>query len=167
MGFEARFAMPGKTRIIKRRKPARKATSKKAPRRVAKLPPPPPQGAYSHIELYSSDPNATERFYEDVFGWRFSDMSYGPGMLYRTYSTPRAPSGGVLERRDGPFQPPSVLTYLQTDNLDGVIEGVERHGGKVLVPRYEIANVGAFVIFEAPGGIVQAAWQNLQGGNGR
>lgn len=152
----------------KKAKPPRRAAKRPAPRkaksaaraRPTRAPDAPPPGAYSHVELYTEDPAATKRFYAEVFGWQVQDMSYGPGMSYSRYQAKAPPHGGFMALRRGPFTPPPVLTYINVQDVDEATRRIARAGGKVVVPRYDIPNVGSFAIFEAPGGIVQAVWKN-------
>lgn len=151
-----RKAKTSKSKVSKakaRAAPARKAKPVKA--RAA--PALPPQGAYAHIELYSRDTAATRAFYAEVFGWRFEDMSYGPGMTYLGYRAPAAPHGGVMPAMEG--FPVSVLAYIQVDSVAKAQERIQQAGGKVLKGKYEVPNVGWFAVFEAPGGVVQAVWE--------
>jgi hypothetical protein len=143
------------------RKPAGRAKARAKPkaRPKAKAAPKPLPGQYVHVELYSDAPDATRRFFTKVFGWRFEEVSYGPGMKYLAYTTPGGLGGGMNARRDGAFQPPGTLAYVLTADIAKTRRAVEDHGGKVLVPRIEVPNVGTMLVFEAPGGVVQAAWE--------
>jgi hypothetical protein len=116
---------------------------------------PPPYGTIVHCELYSDDPAATQAFYEAVFGWRFQEI---PGADYWLIRAPERPHGGLLRRRrpekPGGFDPPATLNYIHVRSIEEATRKVVEAGGKILVPRYEIPNMGSFAVFQAPGGTV-------------
>src|SRR3972149_3827434 len=65
-------------------------------------------GSFVHIEIASTDPSRTRRFFEDVFGWRFEHM---PEMDYSTFEAPSAPpppssGAGGSRGRSAPARPP-------------------------------------------------------------
>ena len=39
-------------------------------------------GALSLNQLNTTDPEAAQRFYSDLFGWRFEEVQGGPGPYY-------------------------------------------------------------------------------------
>lgn len=123
----------------------------------------PPDGSIVHVELHSEDPTDTERFYEEVFGWSFEPL---PETDYRIITLPSPPDGGMLERSTSGFVPPHTLTYILVDEVDEALAEIHEAGGKVLGERYEIEDFGAFGVFEAPGGIVQAVWERPAGDQG-
>ncbi len=115
----------------------------------------PPYGSIVHCEMYSEDPDATRKFYSSVFGWQISEIPQGGYWLVKT---PGRPHGGLLRRRrpdkPGGFHPPATLNYILVESVDAAIQKITAAGGKVLVPAYEIPNMGWFCVFESPGGIV-------------
>lgn len=116
---------------------------------------PPPYGSIVHCELYSDDPAATKRFYEQVFGWEFQEI---PNAGYWLVKAPGRPHGGMLQRRSprepGGFAPPRTLNYILVQSVDEAVKRIRKAGGRVLVPKYEIPGRGWFAVFESPGGIV-------------
>lgn len=120
----------------------------------------PPFGSIVHVELYSQEPAATRRFYEHVFGWKFQEI---PGADYQLITAPGRPNGGLLARPKGAFQPPSALNYILVRSVEETGKKIEKGGGKLVKPRYEIPGVGIFAVFEAPGGIVMNVFEPLPG----
>jgi predicted enzyme related to lactoylglutathione lyase len=45
-----------------------------------------------------------------------------------------------------------VLLYISTDDIDATLAKIEAHGGKTVVPKTEIPQVGWFGIFTDPTG---------------
>ncbi|HEV8360605.1 MAG TPA: VOC family protein [Candidatus Thermoplasmatota archaeon] len=140
------------TRATTRRPTARRtAVTEEMPRSIP--------GAIQHVEFYSEEPAATKRFYSDVFAWTFETASYAPGMQYTGFKTPARPFGGLMDRANVPRDFPSVLTYITVKDVDATARKIERAGGKVLMPKFEVPSVGWFAVFMAPGGVTQAIWQ--------
>lgn len=115
----------------------------------------PAYGTIVHCEMYSDDPPATKKFYESVFGWKITEI---PGAGYWLVKSPERPHGGLLKRRTsgkpGGFDPPATLNYILVQSVDEAAKQIVAAGGKILVPKYEIPNMGFFSVFQAPGGIV-------------
>lgn len=114
----------------------------------------PKPGSIIHVELSSDDPDGTEAFYADAFGWAFEAVG---GMDYTMWRSADPPFGGLVAAEAVPDVPP-VLCYLQTDDLADTVEALEGAGGEV-VSEDEVAGMGVFAVFREPGGVVEAVWQ--------
>lgn len=102
-----------------------------------------------HVEIPAHDPSAASRFYADLFGW---SMTTSPAMDYQMFSTEGGPGGG-LPRVDGTnVKAGDVTIYVDTDDIDSTLAKAESLGGRTLVPRTEIPNMGWFAIFGDPTG---------------
>lgn len=123
---------------------------------ASKTVPMPVAGSLVHFELYTDQPPKTQKFYEDVFGWKFVKTT---GMDYTLVNLPAAPNGGMMKRTTETQAVPGFLSYIQVDSVDDATKKIKKAGGKILMPKYEVAKVGWFALFEAPGGIVQAVWE--------
>ncbi len=117
-------------------------------------------GAVVHVELSSNDLAATRKFFESVFGWKFKKEQMGEGSEYWTFQAPSGPGGGLTAPQKG--TPPSTLNYLLVDSVEGTVQKIRHHGGKVLMDRTEIPRVGWMAVFEVPGGLVQAIFEPLR-----
>lgn len=124
---------------------------------TTKTVPAPVSGSLVHFELYTDQPSKTQTFYEDVFGWKFAKAT---GMDYTRVNPPAPPNGGLMTRTKDLRRVPGVLTYIHVDSVDDAARKITRAGGTIVMPKYEIPKVGWFALFEAPGGIVQAVWED-------
>ena len=111
-------------------------------------------GSYIHFDLASRDPPATRRFYEAVFGWSFKPIPFAG---YALATPPAAPFGG-LKQADA-SDPPGMLGYLAVDSLDDAAKRIEAAGGRILGKPQKVPGFGRFILFEAPGGLVQGAFE--------
>lgn len=111
-------------------------------------------GSFVHIEIASTDPERTRRFFEDVFEWDFESH---PEMDYHTYEAPSGPGGGLMRPMEN--QAPGVLNYLLSQDIEADVRKIEGAGGRVLQPKMEIPGVGWWALFQEPTGITLALFQ--------
>lgn len=117
----------------------------------------PTHGSIVHIEFYSDDLEATQAFYETVFGWSFETVE---GMDYLMWRAPNPPSGGLLAPEGMPGTPPSTLIYINVDELDETMEALTDNDAELLTDEMEVPKMGVFTLFQDPGGMVEAAWED-------
>lgn len=100
-----------------------------------------------HIEFSSKDKQTVE-FYQDVFGWKITDV---PEMNYTLFEDEEGRGGGFNPVSD---ENPAgtVLVYIQADDFEGALDKIKAKGGQVLVPKTEIPNTGWFAFFSDPTG---------------
>ncbi len=115
----------------------------------------PKPGSFVHIEIASSDPERTKKFFEDVFEWDFETI---PEMNYHTYQAPSPPHGGLTAPMEN--QHPGLLNYLLSHDIDADVKKIQEAGGHVLQPKMEIPGVGWWASFEEPTGIVLALFES-------
>ena len=111
-------------------------------------------GSFVHIEIASENPSRTRKFLEDVFAWKFEDI---PEMNYTTYDAGSGPGGGLMSPMQG--QPPGILNYVLSNDIDRDIERIENAGGSIIVPKMEIPNMGWWAGFKEPTGLMLALYQ--------
>jgi len=115
------------------------------------------EGGLAFTELASSDPAATRRFLETVFGWRFRSVQMPMGE-YLAYEAPGG-RGGVRPVRDR--EPPASLAYIRVIDIEAARRRVEAGGGSIVLPRVDVPSMGSFFWFRIPGGPILACWQDL------
>ena len=114
----------------------------------------PKPGSFVHIEIASTDPERTKKFFEDVFDWDFETI---PEMNYHTYEAPSPPHGGLMSPMEN--QRPGLLNYLLSGDIDTDVRRIEAAGGRILQPNMEIPGVGWWASFEEPTGLVLALFE--------
>lgn len=102
-----------------------------------------------HVEIPAHDPAAASRFYADLFGWKPETM---PDLDYIAFGAQPGPGGGFPKVDDQTFKPGDVVVYVGTDDIDATLAKVEALGGKTLLPKTEIPNIGWFAFFSDPTG---------------
>lgn len=98
--------------------------------------------------LASSDPERAKAFYGAVCGWKDASGTAGMPVL--------ATEGGVqvCDLQKAQNMPPSWLTYVFVESIEGSNARVGKLGGKVIVPRIDIPKVGAISVVADPFGAV-------------
>jgi uncharacterized protein len=112
-------------------------------------------GSFIWYELMSSDPDASKAFYDDVVGWNIGPKPAGD-MDYRMISAPDGHVGGVLRLTDEMRQHgarPVWLAYFGVDDVDATVAKIIAAGGRVLMPAWNIPDVGRIAMVTDPQGI--------------
>ncbi|MDP2344663.1 MAG: VOC family protein [Deltaproteobacteria bacterium] len=99
-----------------------------------------------HWEFMVNNPEKVKEFYRKVFSWRFDSETY-PN--YTNVITGEKPEGGLMKNTTK-GAPSSLNVYFEVDAVEPVLRNVIEAGGKVIVPRTEIPNIGWFAFFEDP-----------------
>jgi uncharacterized protein len=109
-------------------------------------------GRIDYIELPSSQHAETKAFYENTFGWSFTD--FGPD--YAGTET-----GDVDMGLDGSQEATKLpLPVIQVSDLERAEEAVVRAGGRIVTPIFSFPG-GRRFHFADPSGNVLAAWIKL------
>lgn len=104
-------------------------------------------GSFIWYELMTTDADAARRFYPGLLGWRISDDDYAhieasEGMV-----------GGVLTLTDKMCSDgarPAWLAYLSVDDVDRAVATIQELGGRVLMPAWDMADVGRMALVTDP-----------------
>jgi predicted enzyme related to lactoylglutathione lyase len=118
-------------------------------------------GALCWTELTTSDTNAAETFYTQLFGWTAKHSAPGAPMEYTEFSVNGTPSIGMMAKPPGmPAHIPSYwMPYFQVANVDASASKVKELGGKLMVGPQDIPNAGRFAVGSDPQGAVFAIFQ--------
>jgi hypothetical protein len=112
-----------------------------------------------HFAINADDVDATRRFYETVFGWRFT--AWGPPGFFRI-STGGGGIDGALQQRRELVAGGRTIGYectVAVADVDRIAAQAVAAGGSVVMPRTTIAGVGDLVFCTDPSGNVVGALQ--------
>lgn len=107
-----------------------------------------------HFEIPAEDAAKLSKFYSDVFGWKF-EKSQMPDMEYWLVSTgPRGKSvGGGMYKKTGPSDMPK--NYIQVDKIDQHIAAFKKAGGKEIVGKMQVPDMGwSYVGLDPEGNLI-------------
>jgi predicted enzyme related to lactoylglutathione lyase len=117
-----------------------------------------PTGAPCWIDLFTSDPDAAQSFYGQLFGWKAETAGEEYGGYINFSKDGVAVAGGM--RNDGSSGMPDAWSvYLATDDAQKLTEAVTSRGGTVVAPPMAVADLGTMLVLGAPDGATVGAWQ--------
>ena len=96
-----------------------------------------------HFDIPADDPARAQKFYQELFGWTFEKWD-GP-MEYWIAKTgdEKQPgiNGGLAKRMPGQI---GVTNTIDVDSVDEFAKKIQSKGGKVIMPKTAIPQVGYF-----------------------
>ncbi len=107
----------------------------------------------THFAINTDDVEATQSFYGSVFGWQFQE--YGPpGFVQIIDEATQQPMGAIQQRRQLLDDEPTrgYECTFGVDDVDATRDQIVAAGGRILMDKFTIANVGHLIAFEDPGG---------------
>jgi predicted enzyme related to lactoylglutathione lyase len=117
------------------------------------------QAAWSHgsfhwNELRSRDVERAKRFYEDAIGWNFDAMQTPEGRTYWLAMMGGKPVAGIfpLVSPDFDVVPESWIPFLAVDDVDKRVAKAIKAGAKLVMPIFDVPNVGRIAMLMEPGG---------------
>jgi predicted enzyme related to lactoylglutathione lyase len=107
-------------------------------------------GALTLNQLNTTDPEASQRFYTELFGWRFEELQGDPDAYYGIYLGDRT-AGGMMQMPPGQPAPPHWLVYFGIDDIDAAAEQITSSGGRVFVEKMDVPG-GQILVAQDPQG---------------
>ncbi|HVP95782.1 VOC family protein [Methanoregula sp.] len=116
----------------------------------------------THFMIPADDVDRARRFYAALLGWKIDPVPASPdtmgiaAMQYHAILTgpvePGALSTGGLYKR---HQKEPILSFVQVEDIEGVVSKVENLGGKISLPVTEIPGVGmTAMILDTEGNLI-------------
>jgi predicted enzyme related to lactoylglutathione lyase len=107
----------------------------------------PTMGRPVHFEIHADDPERAQRFYTEVFGWRFQRWGDQPYWVIQTGQPGESGiDGGLLPRHGArPVEGAAVNAFpctIDVADLDACAQRVEREGGRLVVAKNAVPGVG-------------------------
>lgn len=119
-----------------------------------------------HFEIPVDNIEAAKKFYK-IFDWELMEF---PGMDYIGIRTtpvgenqmpvePGAINGGMMKRTDKVKAP---VVAIEVSSVDEYVEKVIKGGGKLIMPKMEIPNMGYYAYVSDPEGNVLGLWEPME-----
>jgi predicted enzyme related to lactoylglutathione lyase len=114
-------------------------------------------GAFSWMELMTTDVESAKEFYIRLFGWETEEYPM-EGMNYTVIKIGGEDTGGIMAMPpEVAGMPPMWSIYVTVDDVDSTAKKVKELGGKIIRPPSDIPNVGRFCVLSDPQGAVITA----------
>jgi predicted enzyme related to lactoylglutathione lyase len=104
-----------------------------------------------HFEIPADDIKRAQEFYKKVFGWSMQKTNNpeNPEKDYWHFETQdddgnKGLSGGMMKRQAPEH---TVTNYITVSSIEQYQSKIEQNGGKIMIKKTEIPNMGYFAIF--------------------
>ena len=114
-----------------------------------------PEGSFFWYELMTPDPDAAKAFYDAVVGWDIESQPTGQLDYRMIRGTDGGNVGGVLRLVDDMREHgarPMWLGYIGVADVDATVAAAAEDGAKVLMPAWDVAEVGRIAMIIDPQG---------------
>jgi uncharacterized protein len=121
-----------------------------------------PPGAFSWVDLATTDAEAAKAFYGTLFGWEMEDVDAGGGNVYTTCRLGGAAVAGLFAmtaamRSEG--MAPNWTSYVTVEDANTRAGRAAELGGTVVDDAFDVLDVGRMAVVRDPQGAVFALWQ--------
>jgi len=109
-----------------------------------------------YVEFPASDFNTTKLFFENVFGWIFTDY----GKNYTAFSNAGIEGGFYKSELRSEADTGATLMIFYSDDLNATLDKVVQHGGVIIKPVFDFPG-GSRFHFSDPNGNEFAVWTKI------
>lgn len=115
-------------------------------------------GTPAWVDLMTSDPEGSRRFYGELFGWQFQVESAETG--HYVYCLVRGHTVAGIAGDPAPAGTPAAwTTYLASGDADDTVSRITAAGGRLTTEPTDVADQGRMAIAVDPTGAVFGLWQ--------
>ncbi|MDQ2827149.1 MAG: VOC family protein [Actinomycetota bacterium] len=117
-----------------------------------------PNGAPCWVDLFTSDPDKTEAFYGELFGWKAESAGEEFGG-YVNFSKDGIPVAGSMKNDGAAGMPDSWSVYLATPDASATADTAVAKGGQVFMAPMQVADLGTMAMVGDAGKAAIGCWQ--------
>ncbi len=121
-----------------------------------------PAGAFSWVEVSTTDVQGAKAFYGSLFDWSIADMPMPGGLSYSMATIAGKQVAGLMTippEATKTGAPPHWLSYVAVDDVAASAQQATKLGGKVLTGPFDMGP-GKMAVLQDPTGAVFALWQS-------
>src|SRR5260370_39321019 len=114
-------------------------------------------GAFSWIELGTTDQNAAKHFYTALLGWKFDDNPMGPNDFYTMFTLGGENAAAAYTLRaeqTAQGVPPHWNLYISVESADSAASKATELGASVLAGPFDVYSFGRMAVIADPTGAV-------------
>ena len=117
-----------------------------------------------HFEIPADDLERAKKFYQSVFGWQIDSIPQMDYTMVQTVPTdeknmpkePGAINGGMYKRTEA-GEPTTIVVGVSS--IDDYLQKIEKAGGKILVAKQAVADMGFYGRVEDTEGNIFGLWE--------
>ncbi|MDH3395694.1 MAG: VOC family protein [Nitrosopumilus sp.] len=96
----------------------------------------------SHFDIPADDPKRAQKFYKEVFGWKFKKWD-GPMDYWMAKTGTKEPGidGGMSKRMPGQI---GMTNTINVPSIEKFSKKIMENGGQLIIPKMAIPKVGWF-----------------------
>ena len=96
----------------------------------------------SHFDIPADDPKRAQKFYKEVFGWKFKKWD-GPMDYWMAKTGTKEPGidGGMSKRMPGQI---GMTNTIDVPSIEKFSKKIMENGGQLIIPKMAISKVGWF-----------------------
>jgi len=96
----------------------------------------------SHFDIPADDPKRAQKFYKEVFGWKFKKWE-GPMDYWMAKTGTKEPGidGGMSKRMPGQI---GMTNTIDVPSIEKFSKKIMENGGQLIIPKMAIPKVGWF-----------------------
>jgi predicted enzyme related to lactoylglutathione lyase len=101
-----------------------------------------------HVEIRSIDPDATRRFFDELFGWTVASEGAFPGYTFIDTGMEGPPYTAISPRQGDDDE---VLFFVAVEDVDATLKKAEELGGTIVQPAQTVPGTSFGVLADAQG----------------
>ncbi|QQS45046.1 MAG: VOC family protein [Acidobacteriota bacterium] len=122
-------------------------------------------GTFCWAELGSTDQSGARKFYQDLFGWKSTEIPMGPDATYTIFNNQGRDVAALNQLQKEQLEmgiPSHWMLYISTDDVDAAAESVKQHGGTILAGPFDVSEEGRMAVVQDPTGARFSIWQPVK-----
>jgi predicted enzyme related to lactoylglutathione lyase len=101
-----------------------------------------------HTEIRSADPDATRRFFAELFGWKVASEGAFPGYTFIDTGVQGGPYVAISPRQGDDDE---VLFFVGVEDVAAALKRAEELGGTIIQPAQQVPGTSFGVFADAQG----------------
>jgi predicted enzyme related to lactoylglutathione lyase len=101
-----------------------------------------------HTEIRSADPDATRRFFADLFGWKVASEGAFPGYTHIDTGVEGRPYVAISPRQGSEDE---VLFFVAVEDVDAALDKAVSLGGSIIQPTQHVPGTSFGVFADVQG----------------
>jgi uncharacterized protein len=116
-------------------------------------------GSFVHLELNTDDTDRAKEFYQQLFGWDYTEWPMGDS-IYWGVKTPQPPGGGI-QTKPMPHAPTQWVPYISVDDVHDTVARARSAGAEIIVDFMKVGDAGEMAIVRDPTGATIGLWKEI------